>query len=139
MVKILESDELPFIHVPRITTRVLCGNGTGATGTTIWEQWIEPDGFIPMHYHDTEEVLVILDGSVVLELIDSQVEVTAPASILVGEKELHGLHPVEDSRVHLFGVFPTSNPRIWDHQGNPRPLPTDDVTTVNNPFPSDHK
>ena len=138
MVKILRSDELSFIEVPRISTRVLAGSDTGAKQTTIWEQWIEPSGFIPMHYHDTEEVLVILDGSVVLELSDTKIEVTAPASILVGEKELHGLHPLAESRVHLLGIFPTSNPCIWDRDGKVRPLPTDDVVSVNNPYLSDH-
>lgn len=135
MVKILQSRELPFIEVPRISTRVLSGLNTGAAETTIWEQWIESDGFIPLHYHDTEEVLVILEGTVVLELADSQVEVTAPASILVGAEEIHGLHPVNGSRVHLFGIFPTATPRIWDPSGNARPLPTDDVATVENPYP----
>ena len=138
MVKILHSDELPFIEVPRISTRVLAGSDTGAKKTTIWEQWIEPNGFIPMHYHDTEEVLVILNGSVILELADSKIEVAAPASILVGEKELHGLHPLAESRVHLLGIFPTSNPGVWDRDGKERPLPTDDVSTLTNPYLSDH-
>tara|TARA_B100000686_G_C16311562_1_gene723598 strand:- start:117 stop:581 length:465 start_codon:yes stop_codon:yes gene_type:complete len=134
MVTILESKDLSYIDVPRISTRVLSGKATGAEETTIWEQWIEPHGFIPLHYHDTEEVLVILEGVVTLELSDSTIEVTSPASILVAKNELHGLHPAEGNRVHLLGIFPTANPKIWDAQGKPRPLPTEDVKTVNNPY-----
>ena len=137
MVKILESEELPFIDVPRISTRVLSGGVNEAAKTTIWEQWIEPEGFIPLHYHDTEEVLVIIEGTVVLELADSKAVVSAPASILLAKEELHGLYPAGDSRVHLFGIFPTATPRIWDRQGNARPLPTDDLMTVDNPYPSE--
>ena len=139
MVKILENDQMPFVDVPRISTRVLSGTSTGAAETTVWEQWIEPDGFIPMHYHDTEEVLVILEGEVIIELEQGNQTVCGPASILVASNELHGLHPQSGNRVHLLGIFPTGNPRIWDPEGKPRPLPTADVQTTCNPYEANHE
>jgi len=139
MVKILENDQMPFVDVPRISTRILSGESTGAVQTTVWEQWIEPDGFIPMHYHDTEEVLVILEGEVIIELEQEKATVCGPASILVAPNELHGLHPQSGSRVHLLGIFPTDEPRIWDPTGVPRPLPITDVKTTCNPFEAKHE
>ena len=139
MVTILENDQMPFVDVPRISTRVLSGASTGAAETTVWEQWIESDGFIPMHYHDTEEVLVILEGDVIIELEEGKTTVSGPASILVAPNELHGLHPQSGARVHLLGIFPTGNPRIWDATGSPRPLPTADIQTTCNPFEGNHE
>ena len=52
MVKVLQASELPFIEVLRISTDHEFG--VGANETTVWEQWMESDGFIPMHC-DTEK------------------------------------------------------------------------------------
>ena len=134
MVTILEAAELPFRSVPRIATRVCSDSTVGAGATTVWEQWIEPHGFIPMHFHDTEEVLVFLEGEVVLKLKQRDVHVRAPASVILEANELHGLHPYGDDKVHLLGIFPTSTPKIWDAEGNPRPLPTNDTNTTHNPY-----
>ena len=127
MAQIHQGDALPFIKVPRIQTRVVAGEQTGTEEMTVWEQWMEPDGFIPIHYHDTEEVLFIVEGTVRLELADSFLECVAPASITVSAYELHGLSPTGNTRIHLFGIFPTSTPKIFDPEGNPRPLPIQDT------------
>ena len=90
MAQIHQGDALPFIKVPRIQTRVVAGEQTGTEEMTVWEQWMEPDGFIPIHFHDTEEVLFIVEGTIRLELADSFLECVAPASITVSAYELHG-------------------------------------------------
>ena len=134
MVKVLQASELPFIEVPRISTRVHSDSDVGANETTVWEQWMESDGFIPMHYHDTEEVLVIMSGTISLELDGRAIRLNAPASIIVEQEELHGIRPVGTEKVHLFGIFPTAFPKIFDESGRPRPLPTHDQTMTENPY-----
>lgn len=119
-------DSLPIHTVPRIQTRVLVGDGSGAEATTIWEQWIEPGGYIPLHYHEMEEVLVLLAGSVELTSGDQNQTVSAPATILVPARQLHGLKPTGTEPVHLLAMFPGKSPQIFDPVGNLRPLPWED-------------
>ena len=119
-------EELPFCEVPRIKTRVLVGDGSGAEATAIWEQWIDADGHIPLHYHEVEETLVILEGSIALTM-DSQTSVVrAPATVFVPARQIHGLRPSGTSRVHLLAFFPEASPRIYAPDGSVRPLPWQD-------------
>jgi quercetin dioxygenase-like cupin family protein len=122
--------ELPLSEVPRIRTRVLCGPREGAAETAIWQQWIEPGGFIPLHYHEVEEVLLITAGTIELTLDQQVSTVSAPATVLVPARQLHSLRPAGESQVELLAFFPVAEPAILDPAGVPRPMPWDDHETV---------
>ena len=77
MVKILNVTQLVPQKVPRITTRVHAQDSLGVSHTAVWGQWIDPPGFIPLHYHDTEEVIAILSGCLVLRMADEDVRLVA--------------------------------------------------------------
>ena len=124
---IVSHNELPFHEVPRIKTRVLAGNGQGETETTVWEQWIDSDGYIPLHYHEVEEVLVFLVGEVLLTLSEQPIVVRAPATAVIPARQIHGLHPTDSSQVHLLAFFPSARPTIVAPDGSLRPMPWEDV------------
>ena len=119
-------DDLPLHEVPRIKTRILVGDGSGAEATAVWEQWIESDGSIPPHWHDSEETLILLAGEVSLTLGEATHRVRAPATIFVPPREIHALRPVGTEPVHLLALFPTASPKIFDPHGRPRPMPWDE-------------
>lgn len=119
-------DELPFHEVPRIKTRVLAGPDSGANGTAVWEQLIEPGGFIPLHYHEVEEVLVFLAGKISLTLSNATTELLAPATVVIPARQIHGLRPSGSMVVHLLAFFPTATPKIIATDGTLRPLPWQD-------------
>jgi len=122
---VLPHRSLPVHDVPRIKTRVLTG-GNEAENTAIWQQWIESNGHIPLHYHETEEVLLILEGEVSLTIEDETSVVAAPATIIVPARQVHGMRPSGSSRVHLLAIFPTGSPEIFAPDGALRPLPWED-------------
>ena len=124
---VFHHESLPVHTVPRIQTRILVGDASGAAATTIWEQWIDPGGHIPLHYHEVEEVLILLTGSVELVMGDQQETVRAPASILVAPHLVHGLQHVGSEQVHLLAMFPEKSPQIFDPAGKLRPLPWEDL------------
>ena len=119
-------ESLPVHTVPRIQTRILVGDDSGAATTTIWEQWIEPGGHIPLHYHEVEEVLILLAGSVELVMGDQQEVVSAPATIVIAPHLVHGLQHAGSEQVHLLAMFPETSPQIFDPTGKLRPLPWED-------------
>ena len=126
---VFANDDLPVHAVPRISTRILVGKSSGAHETAVWEQWIRPDGFIPLHYHEVEEILVILTGSICLTLGDEDLVVSSPATILVPPRQIHGLRTAGDDDVHLLAFFPTADPTIISPEGTLRPMPWDDRAT----------
>lgn len=123
---VIENDALPVHKVPRIQTRVLVDSSRGAAATAIWEQWIDSGGHIPVHYHDTEEVLVILSGSIELFLAGETRVYDEPLTIIVPQGILHGLKPASDQQVHLMAMFPTADPVIFAEDGSRRPMPWED-------------
>ena len=120
---IVSHDELPFHEVPRIKTRVLVSDKTGATETAVWEQWIHADGRIPLHYHEVEEVIVLLAGEIELTLGDETSIVRAPATVIAPTRQIHGLRPSTSEEVHLLAIFPVASPKIYAPDGSPRPMP----------------
>lgn len=129
---VLSEQQLPWSKVPRITTRVHAQETLGTSSTTLWEQRIDAGGFIPLHFHDTEEVITILTGSILLDDGNEKRKLHAPATILIQANELHGIEADGDLQVHLVAAFPTATPRIFDPDGNPRPLPQHDFETTTN-------
>ncbi|MDA0281771.1 MAG: cupin domain-containing protein [Planctomycetota bacterium] len=118
---------LPIHAVPRIRTRVLVSSERGAVETAVWEQWIEADGYIPLHYHEVEEVLVFLNGEVELTICDEVTVVAAPATVIVLSGQIHGLKSVGLQQVHLMAFFPTAAPSIFSPDGSRRPPPWEDL------------
>lgn len=119
-------NELPMHEVPRIRTRILVSADRGAKETAIWEQWIYAEGRIPLHYHEVEEVLIILEGKARLTLNEEITTVTAPVTIVIPARQLHALQPQGEEEVHLLAFFPTNDPKIYAPDGTLRPLPWED-------------
>ncbi len=126
-------DDLPIHEVPRIKTRVLVGAASGAKETAVWQQWIEPDGLIPLHYHDVEEVLVFLTGTIALTIDDQTIAIRAPATVVIPAGQIHGLRPADDVDVQLIAFFPCPSPRIIAPDGTIRPMPWDDRQCAESP------
>ncbi len=130
---VVSHSKLPFHEVPRIKTRVLASEKEGAEETSIWEQWIEPNGHIPLHYHETEEVLIILEGDISLTIEGKTSQVAAPATVIVPVRQVHGLRPTGASPVHLLAIFPSAVPKIFSPDGILRPLPWEDFEVSEKP------
>jgi quercetin dioxygenase-like cupin family protein len=128
-VSVFPHDQLPVTEVPRIRTRILCGPGQGAAQTAIWQQWLAAGSFIPLHYHEVEEVLLVTAGTLEVTLGEEMSLVTAPASIVVAAGQLHAMRPPSGATAELIAVFPTASPTILDADGNPRPMPWEDLDT----------
>ncbi len=126
---IVSHDRLSIHEVPRIKTRVLTGKTGDAKQTTVWEQWIEPRGHIPAHYHKQEEVLVYFAGRVELRLNDTTTIVQAPATVVVPAGMIHSIRPHAGASIHLLAIFPTATPEILAVDGSLRPMPWEDVDT----------
>lgn len=126
---IVSHASLSVHEVPRIKTRVLAGQASDARQTTVWEQWIEPQGYIPPHYHRQEEVLVFLAGQVELRLDEATTVVLAPATVVVPAGMVHSVRPHAGGSIHLLAIFPTATPEILAVDGSLRPMPWEDVDT----------
>lgn len=120
---VMRNERLTISETPRITTRVLVNAASGAKATEVWQQWMKPGGFIPLHYHEVEEVLILIRGRVELTQGVETTTVEGPATILVPPRQLHGMKQVGEEQVELLAFFPTVSPGVFSPEGKLVRLP----------------
>lgn len=82
----------------------------GARHCELWEQFMEPGGEIPVHYHEVEEIITFLSGRVTVTIGEETTVVDADASVFIPPNVLHGFRNDGSETVRLLAFFPTSNP-----------------------------
>ena len=122
--------------VPRGKTRIVVGEGSGEETVSVWEQWFDPGGYIPLHYHDEQEILVLLSGEVTFTLDGEASSVRAMSTIVVPPRVVHGMRPSGSDDVRLLVMFPVAAPKIYAPDGRLRPLPWEDHSVDSDLSPS---
>ena len=116
---IIRHDTRPLEVLPRGRRRVLASRDVGATATYVFEQWLAPEGYIPLHYHDVEEVVVLMQGELEVTLAGEQQLVAAATTLVIPAGALHAMRPHPDSgEVYMLACFPSSEPKMFLPDGN---------------------
>jgi quercetin dioxygenase-like cupin family protein len=116
---IIQHDACPIETLPRTRRRTLASRDLGATETTVSEQWLPPEGYIPLHYHEVEEVVILLRGEVEVTLDGQKELVSAEATLVIPAGSVHGMRPAPNSgEVYLLALFPTLEPKMFFPDGS---------------------
>ena len=117
---IIRHDTRPLAVLPRGRRRILASRDLGAVATCVFEQWLLAEGYIPLHYHDVEEIVVIKQGELEVTLADKRQLVTAETTLVIPAGAVHGMRPVPDSgEVYLLAIFPSVEPKMFLPDGSP--------------------
>lgn len=115
---IIRHSEQKVWKLDRVTHRNIVTPEIGARQMEVWEQFM-PDkrGYTPLHYHDVEEVILVLGGDLTATIGDETSEVEAGTTLFIPPKVVHGLRNNSKKIAHLIAVFPTINPNIYEPDG----------------------
>ncbi len=93
----------------------------GSRSTTIHENIIGIEGFVPWHTHSVEEILILLDGEGECHT-ESSVERYRPGEIvIVPAGALHSIRSVGSRPLRQLCVFPSANVvTTWKEEEAPR-------------------
>lgn len=117
---IIRHDDRPIEVLPRGRRRILSSRQLGAESTCVFEQWLPTDGYIPLHYHDVEEVVVLVRGQLKVSLAGDQHDVRAPTTLVIPAEAVHGMQPAPGSgEAYLLAIFPTAEPKMFLPDGTP--------------------
>ena len=117
---IIQHDTRPLEVLPRGRRRILASRDLGAATTCVFEQWLPPEGYIPLHYHDVEEVVVIMRGELDVTLADKQQRVAAATTLVIPAGAMHAMRPAPDSgEAWLLAIFPSTEPGMFLPGGCP--------------------
>ena len=110
---IVSHEELAPTVISRITTRKVVTPESGAQTLEMWEQHMPPDGHIPPHYHECEEIITILAGTIEFKFGDESQVIRATTTLFIPPREIHSAANAGDETVHLLAVFAEVEPRVF--------------------------
>ena len=114
---ILKHDDLP-LNVSRsyetsgIKGRKIVTREAGSKTCEVWEQFQDSGGLINPHYHEVEEIITILRGTVEVMIDGEPKEVEAPVTLFIPEKVVHSIRNVGDKTTHVLAFFPCLDPEV---------------------------
>lgn len=103
-----KAKEIPWR--PRYRTWEIASAELGATSCSLHLSLVEPGAGAPLHTHNTDELIVILDGTLEVRLGDLRQQVSADHTVVVPPMVPHGFTCVGQKAAHILGFFPVSDP-----------------------------
>ncbi|WP_162055121.1 cupin domain-containing protein [Pontibacter pamirensis] len=96
-------------------TRQWLANGqSGTASTALIENYFEEGGFVPPHYHRTEELLVCLEGHGVVIMDDTFYDFPAGSVAVITPLNVHEVRNTGKAVMRMLGFFPEAEPKtIW--------------------------
>jgi len=120
---ILDNTEIPQFTLPGIVHQTLAGQKDGLKGTEVWMQTIEPHGETPVHYHDCEEVIVILRGSGRASIDGKNTEFGPSTTLIIAPEVVHQIVNSGNEEMLLIAAFSSTPARVFTPEGEEMSLP----------------
>jgi mannose-6-phosphate isomerase-like protein (cupin superfamily) len=120
---VIDNSTIKQFTLPGIVHQTLAGQKDGLKGTEVWMQTIEPDGETPVHYHDCEEVIVILRGSGRVSIEGKNSDFGPSTTLIVPPEVVHQIVNSGNEEIFLIVAFSTTPARVFTPEGEEMSLP----------------
>lgn len=98
--------------------RTVIDRETGAREMALWQEEHLAGFCVPLHSHDCEEIISILEGRIRAEIASCTFEVGPGESVLIPTGASHGFEVIGNSPVRLFAIFSSADPKIFRADGS---------------------
>lgn len=106
---ILDRRDVPREVLSPGTERWALVDGTrGAQSLSVGDVHMAPGARVPLHYHPTEEAMVILEGELEAVLGDQVIKVRPGQTVLAPPGVKHGFVNRSGAAARLMAIFPTA-------------------------------
>jgi quercetin dioxygenase-like cupin family protein len=95
----------------------------GAAALALWQEEHLPGFAVPLHSHDCEEIITVLEGHIEAVIGDRLIRVGPLQSILIPAGALHGFRVLEGAAMRLLAIFSSNDPKIFKANGEPSQPP----------------
>lgn len=89
----------------------------GAKSLALWQEEHEPGFVVPLHLHDCEEIISVIEGEIEASIGEKKIQVAAGQSILIPERAPHGFEVTGAAPFKMFAIFSSANPKIFRIDG----------------------
>jgi mannose-6-phosphate isomerase-like protein (cupin superfamily) len=115
---VIDNSTIQQFTLPGIVHQTLAGQKDGLKGTEVWMQTIEPGGETPVHYHDCEEVIVILQGSGRVSIEGKNTGFGPNTTLIIPPEEVHQVVNSGNEVVFLIAAFSSTPVRVFTPEGD---------------------
>ena len=108
---IIDHAQLPQIEMRQgVQGKFLSHQDLGATGCSLLVNTVEPGATVPLHKHTVEETMLVLDGSVWVQLGTERTTVGANHTVIIPAHTPHAWGNDGDKTAKLLWAFAGPNP-----------------------------
>jgi mannose-6-phosphate isomerase-like protein (cupin superfamily) len=103
--------------LPGLQHRTLAGAEDGMKRVAVWEEVIAPGAATTLHRHACEEVIIVLEGSGLLEIAGDYIAFTSQSTIIVPHDTPHRLVNTGDGDLKVIAALSTAYPVVTTPDG----------------------
>lgn len=121
--RVIENATRKHFSLPGIDHQTLVNRDDGIAGLEVWYQVLGPNAATPVHYHECEEVIVVLKGSG-RAIVDGEERHFGPNSTVVfPARMVHQLINSAEGQMVLMVSLSASPARVFAPDGTEIPVP----------------
>ena len=123
MMSVIDNSTIQQFSLPGLVHQTLASHKDGLQNTEVWMQTVEPGGETPVHYHDCEEVIVILKGSGRLSIDGKVIEFGPNSTLIIPPDIVHQLANSGTEEIFLTASFSSTPAKVFTPDGEELVLP----------------
>ena len=116
------SELIPNV-LPGLSHRTLAGSEHGLEGLEVWSQVIDAGSGTPPHWHECEEVIIVLQGEGTLHQADIARPFRAGDTLILPALEVHQIVNTGGAPLRVLAAFGMAPVRVALPDGTPVVLP----------------
>jgi mannose-6-phosphate isomerase-like protein (cupin superfamily) len=120
---IIDNSTIQQYTLPGLLHQTLAGQNDGLKRMEVWIQTIEPRGETPVHYHDCEEVIVILRGSGRASIKGKNTEFGLNSTLIIAPEVVHQIVNTGNEEMFLIAAFSSTPAKVFTPEGEEMSLP----------------
>jgi mannose-6-phosphate isomerase-like protein (cupin superfamily) len=119
----IKFSDLQTFDFPGIVHQTIASKGLGSKGLEIWRQSLAPQAETPVHLHECEEVVVVLQGSGRVMMDGKKLDFVANSTLIIPPDTLHQIVNTGDEELLVIGCFNSSPVAAYATDGEKIVLP----------------
>ena len=128
---IVKNEQIEEHKLPGLSHRTVAGPSQGLHTLEVWVQTVDPGAATPVHRHDCEEAIVILEGHGVLEIDGLKQDFEPGNTLVVPRNAVHQLTCSGSEPIRLVAALGAAPVRVLTADNERINLPWDAPDPVN--------
>jgi mannose-6-phosphate isomerase-like protein (cupin superfamily) len=120
---VVKFSELEKFDFPGIVHQTIASKTQGAKSIEIWRQTVAPKAETPLHLHECEEVVIVLQGSGQVIMDGKATDFASNSTLIIPPDTAHQILNTGDEEMLIIGCFNSSPVQVYATDGEKIVLP----------------